>query len=453
VTHRGFADPDLAEAYRSEWHDTLIHIGRCHTRPSDPTLHREQQRRYLLARLLAAVDAVRRRRTGMGDDDAADAAGERPHSPGLRYFPVTLDGDVIGYLYASEGDDWASFMRHMASRHDTLAAAVEWSRRLDQAGNYGFSPLQALRHWVGKPEHPVAGGIAADAAQRWAPDPRTLEELGKPAAMSSLFRPPPGPGYRSSTDTPVSYRPVTRGSEVLGYLWASNSDDAASYLRRAAAGADGLRAGALWRARLAEAKSEGLTPAQALRRWVGLPGYLEFGGIAADADESEAPSLAALRQIARELPEGTPDRDLVRPHSTRPCLDQPRPKSTRQLAEEMRQLMVNRPSYRFLTEGPVRYRAVSRGGQVLGYLWACDRDNAADFVSRRDAGADGSYAKGRWIELLADVYQQGLTPSEALRHWVGAPEDPAGGGVSTEEHEAPDLHAVKVVAGRWDEEW
>src|SRR5207249_1252008 len=82
---------------------------------------------------------------------------------------------------------------------------------------------------------------------------------------------------------------------------------------------------------------------------------------------------------------------------------------------------------RFLTEGPVRYRAVSRGGQVVGYLWACDRDNAADFVSRRDAGADGSYAKGRWIERLADAYQQGLTPSDALRHWVGGPEEPAGG--------------------------
>src|SRR5206468_4314123 len=175
--------PDLAVAYRAEWHDTLIHIRGWHTRPSDLTRHREQQRRYLLARLLAAVDAVRRRRTGMGDD-AADAAGERPHSPGLRYFPVTLDGDVVGYLYASESDDSVSFTRQMASRHDTLAAAVEWSRRLDQAGNYGFSPLQALRHWVGKPEHPVAGGIAADAVQRWAPDPHTLEELGQPAGMS-----------------------------------------------------------------------------------------------------------------------------------------------------------------------------------------------------------------------------------------------------------------------------
>src|SRR5439155_15459986 len=124
VTHRGFADPDLAVAYRAEWHDTLIHIRGWHTRPSDLTRHREQQRRYLLARLLAAVDAVRRRRTGMGDD-AADAAGERPHSPGLRYFPVTLDGDVVGYLYASESDDSVSFTRQMASRHDTFAAAVE----------------------------------------------------------------------------------------------------------------------------------------------------------------------------------------------------------------------------------------------------------------------------------------------------------------------------------------
>jgi hypothetical protein len=142
----------------------------------------------------------------------------------------------------------------------------------------------------------------------------------------------------------------------------------------------------------------------------------------------------------------------VRPHSIRAHPDQPRPKSTRELADELRQASANRPSYRFLTDGPVRYQAVSRGGQVLGYLWACDSDNAADFVSRRDAGADGSYAKGWWIERLADVYQLGLTPSQALRHWTGAPEDPVGGGVSAEEHEAPDLHAMRVVAGRGDEE-
>jgi hypothetical protein len=54
---------------------------------------------------------------------------------------------------------------------------------------------------------------------------------------------------------------------------------------------------------------------------------------------------------------------------------------------------------------------------------------------------------------LADGYQQGLTPSQALRHWTGAPEDPVGGTVSAEEHEVPDLHAMKAVAGRGDEEW
>jgi hypothetical protein len=68
-----------------------------------------------------------------------------------------------GYLYATESGARASFVRRMASRHDTLRAAARWDTRFREGANYGFGPLRALRHWVGKPEDPDAGGIAVDA--------------------------------------------------------------------------------------------------------------------------------------------------------------------------------------------------------------------------------------------------------------------------------------------------
>ena len=53
-------------------------------------------------------------------------------------------------------------------------------------------------------------------------------------------------GYRMSTETPVRYLPITRGGEVLGYLWASETDAAAAYVARKGTGAAGFQAGGLW---------------------------------------------------------------------------------------------------------------------------------------------------------------------------------------------------------------
>jgi hypothetical protein len=294
---------------------------------------------------------------------------------------------------------------------------------------------------------------------------RALLELSKPTGIRDLFPSLSGPRYRSSTGAPVKYRPITRGRELLGYLWASESDDAAGYVKRASSGTDGLRAGALWRARLAEAKREGLTPTQALRRWLGAPGYLEFGEIADDTEELEAPDLQALQEIAQSTSEESTKRastGALPPDQGHPTwrasrapatADEPVPDWMRRWDSELSPIPGSRSSYSFLTGAPVLYRPVTRGGQVLGYLWASDSDNAADFVTRLDAGADGTYAKGRWIARLSEAYQKGLRPSEALRHWEGAPVDPVGGGVVAEEHMAPSLQALKEVAGRGDEEW
>ena len=235
----------------------------------------------------------------------------------MRYYPVTLGDEIIGYLYATEGDEWASFIRRMESAKDTFRAAVEWSKRLDQAGDYGLSPLQAVRNWVGKPAHPVAGGIPADSQEQRASDREALERLANP--IRDEHEPSPseiseGLGYSGSgwdvdqsgydflAAGPVRYLAITREGEVLGYIWVSEAGDAADFVHRAGAGSAGIAAGEVWMSRLDQAAAEGLEPLHALRRWVGEPEDSVVGGIAADALEMTAPSAAFVQQFAQEGP-------------------------------------------------------------------------------------------------------------------------------------------------------
>jgi hypothetical protein len=241
----------------------------------------------------------------------------------IRYLPVTLEGEVIGFLWASPTEDAAGYVRRLDTSERAFRSPLTWSNRLREAYAEGAPALEALRRWVGAPEDPEGGGIAVEAQEREAASLADLYEVANPGSESppevagpaGVF--PDGtpldrskgwgdlspftlerPGYAFQTDTAVRYLPVTKGGTVLGYLWASETEDAADYQRRVPAGADGFRAGGLWISRLDRCKQEGLPPLEALRRWVGAPEDAQAGGIAADAQEQEAPSLDALKAIA-----------------------------------------------------------------------------------------------------------------------------------------------------------
>lgn len=246
----------------------------------------------------------------------------------VRYFPVTLQEEVVGYLWAAETGNGVSFLRSMASALPTFPAAVAWSERLDEAAAAGLAPLEVLRRWIGAPEDPEAGCIPADAEELHAPDLRTLEQRTNPGFVEpvsdededededevpaearmdrseawedlspfTLER----PGYPFLTDAAVRYLPVVHGRTVLGYLWASETEDAAFFVKRTDAGVDGTYAEGKWITRLREAEKSGLSPLQALRHWVGRPEDFVAGGIPADAVEQVAPNLRALEKIADE---------------------------------------------------------------------------------------------------------------------------------------------------------
>ncbi|MFE0546527.1 hypothetical protein [Streptomyces sp. NPDC058891] len=74
-----------------------------------------------------------------------------------------------------------------------------------------------------------------------------------------------------------------------------------------------------------------------------------------------------------------------------------------------------RIGYRRTADGNVQYVPVRNPrGEVLGYLWASDAENAASFEPR-DVGDDATYRIGlTWLERLRAAFDRGLLPSDAL---------------------------------------
>ncbi|MFD0691556.1 hypothetical protein [Actinomadura fibrosa] len=234
------------------------------------------------------------------------------------YLPVTLDGELIGYLWAGTTDRAAGFVRRLEAASQSLEASIVWHQRLDEAHGEGLPAREAIRRWVGEPEHPRAGGIPAGTPEQ---DAATLAELdtlanphlppepgpliqdgelpdGTPVDRSKGWGPltlTVPPTYDTDAVGPVRYLPVTRNDVVLGYLWASVTGNAAAYLERPDTGLVGADAGGALIPRLREAYEAGLSPLEAIRR---LKGGEE--GVSAMAEEREVPALDDLRRLASE---------------------------------------------------------------------------------------------------------------------------------------------------------
>ncbi|WP_328867005.1 hypothetical protein [Streptomyces sp. NBC_00304] len=94
-------------------------------------------------------------------------------------------------------------------------------------------------------------------------------------------------GFKRSADGEVAYVPVLGEHGVLGYLWASDTENAASFEPRDVGDEETYRSGLLWLDRLRLAHDRGLSPSQALTE---LAGTLEKPGIS-------MLDLASLREL------------------------------------------------------------------------------------------------------------------------------------------------------------
>ncbi|MFE9842599.1 hypothetical protein [Streptomyces goshikiensis] len=106
-------------------------------------------------------------------------------------------------------------------------------------------------------------------------------------------------GYGRRASGPVRYVPVVGSAEVLGYLWASDVEGAASFEPRDAADLDGYRAGLVWLDRLQEAYDRGLSPTAALVELGGNPGDPVAGRADVNATV-EAEEFRNLAELALE---------------------------------------------------------------------------------------------------------------------------------------------------------
>ncbi|TCC18312.1 hypothetical protein [Kribbella speibonae] len=117
---------------------------------------------------------------------------------------------------------------------------------------------------------------------------------------------------------------------------------------------------------------------------------------------------------------------------------------------------LERTEYIGVSRTPVCCLPVTLGGKLLGFLWgsiSVDED-AAGFRPVHGAGAVGFDAGGPWRGRLKRARDKGVAPADAVRRWIGEPEDPRAGGVPADavERMLPDSDAVLTLAAqspRW----
>ncbi|GAA2368039.1 hypothetical protein MTQ13_24295 [Streptomyces sp. XM4011] len=104
--------------------------------------------------------------------------------------------------------------------------------------------------------------------------------------------------YARSASGPITYLQVASAHKVLGYVWASDKEEAASFEPAESAGEEGYRAGLVWLGRLRAAKERGLRPLQALTRLRDEPMSRTAGHIVPDFTGAQK-SLTDLFGLAR----------------------------------------------------------------------------------------------------------------------------------------------------------
>ncbi|WP_406013177.1 hypothetical protein OG520_12115 [Streptomyces sp. NBC_00984] len=106
------------------------------------------------------------------------------------------------------------------------------------------------------------------------------------------------------------------------------------------------------------------------------------------------------------------------------------------------------PRYSRLSHKPVQYLTVAgKDGEVIGYVWANDEDDAAGWLVRK-AGGDEAFNKGaRWARKLHDAKARGLAPTSALAEMIQE-SDPTKSSyvVPGSLTEAPNVEVVRSLA-------
>ncbi|MFF5981697.1 hypothetical protein ACFY78_22895 [Streptomyces olindensis] len=106
------------------------------------------------------------------------------------------------------------------------------------------------------------------------------------------------------------------------------------------------------------------------------------------------------------------------------------------------------PRYQTGTDKPVRYFTVvdKEEGEVLGYVWVCDVDDAAAWEPRQAAGPRAFAEGGIWHARLEEAKGRGLLPAQAFAELLVYPEGNMGRAQPESAADAPNAEAVKSLA-------
>ncbi|MFE3954963.1 hypothetical protein ACFXPS_12335 [Nocardia sp. NPDC059091] len=215
--------------------------------------------------------------------------------------------------------------------------------------------------------------------------------------------------YEFWTRLRVDYVSVTRGEELVGYLYGSQGGNSAGFLPCVAAHGNRNKAASYWQKRLAETCAMGLTPEEAVRYFIGRSSDAEYGGVAADAEVAVADTI---QDLALQLNPGAPlgngpwiqdgtsptGSPADRSNGWGPLVSAP-PK----------------PTFPAETASSLVFYAITRENTILGYLWSATTENAADYLPRAAAGDAGVVASGLWKHRLQNAFGRGKSSLEALR--------------------------------------
>lgn len=141
------------------------------------------------------------------------------------------------------------------------------------------------------------------------PAPRTQEDLDFVIVNEDRH-------YRSMASGPINFRAVRGAGGLLGYLWASDQEDAAGFTSTPAAGDEGRNAAVFWYQQLRQMRRDGHSPSQALGMLAGLSTHPSVGN--ADRQHGQAVSLGSLK--VRQASGEDPGRPTSRADLLRGCL-------------------------------------------------------------------------------------------------------------------------------------
>ncbi|MFC9510090.1 hypothetical protein [Streptomyces sp. NPDC057002] len=94
----------------------------------------------------------------------------------VRYFTIRRDGQTMGYVWASVGDEAAGYEPRTAAGEAAFEEGAEWLLRLRDAHGRGLNALAAL-DWVAQSPPRPEGGLVVEDTPQMAPSLDALEEL------------------------------------------------------------------------------------------------------------------------------------------------------------------------------------------------------------------------------------------------------------------------------------